>query len=94
MYGLLNGAIKLFLIAVPALEEESLCHSIIIPTSNSNEHTRTPMEDLSFATSSITENKSVTIAVLYVPNDDDPSFFLNFFDHLKGLGHAILGNFV
>ena len=23
------------------------------------------------------------MAVLYAPNDDDPSFFLNFFDHLN-----------
>ena len=39
--------IKLFFVAVPGLEE-SLFYSII---SNSNDHTRTPMEDLSFATS-------------------------------------------
>ena len=31
----------------------------------------------------ITDNKSVTVAALYAPNDDDPSFFLNFFDHLN-----------
>ena len=30
-----------------------------------------------------TDNKSVTVATLYAPNDDDPSFFLNFFDHLN-----------
>ena len=25
----------------------------------------------------------MTIATLYAPNDDDPNFFLNFFDHLN-----------
>ena len=25
----------------------------------------------------------MTVAALYAPNDDDPSFFLNFFDHLN-----------
>ena len=28
------------------------------------------------------EEKCVTLATLYAPNDDEPSFFLNFFDHL------------
>ena len=31
----------------------------------------------------ITDNKCMTMAVLYAPNDDDPSFLLNFFDHLN-----------
>ena len=31
----------------------------------------------------ITDNKSVTVAALYAPNDDDPRFFLTFFDHLN-----------
>ena len=31
----------------------------------------------------IADNKCVTMAVLYAPNDDDPNFFLNFFDHLN-----------
>ena len=25
----------------------------------------------------------MTLATLYAPNDDEPSFFLNFFDHLR-----------
>ena len=25
----------------------------------------------------------MVMAVLYAPNDDDPNFFLNFFDHLN-----------
>lgn len=29
------------------------------------------------------EKKCKTIATLYAPNDDDPNFFLNFFDHLN-----------
>ena len=29
----------------------------------------------------IADNKCVTMAVLYAPNDDDPTFFLNFFGH-------------
>ena len=29
------------------------------------------------------EKKCMTIATLYAPNDDDPNFFLNFFDHLN-----------
>ena len=29
------------------------------------------------------EEKCVTLATLYAPNDDEPSFFLNFFDHLQ-----------
>ena len=37
-----------------------------------------------FIISDITaDNKCVTMAVLYASNDDDPSFFLNFFDHLN-----------
>ena len=51
LYGLPNEVINFFLVAVPALEGESLFYSIIISTSNSNEHTRIQMEDLSFATS-------------------------------------------
>ena len=51
LYGLPNGVIKPFLVVAPVLEEELLFYSIIISTSNSNDHTRTQMEDLSFATS-------------------------------------------
>ena len=29
------------------------------------------------------ELSSVKMAALYAPNDDDPSFFPNFFDHLR-----------
>ena len=29
------------------------------------------------------DKKCVTIAILYAPNEDDPNFFLNFFDHLN-----------
>ena len=29
------------------------------------------------------DNKCATMAVLFAPYDDDPSFFLNFFDHLN-----------
>ena len=46
---------------------------------------RTPIKELS----------SVKMAALYAPNDDDPSFFLNFFDHLRDFNcdEVIIGDF-
>ena len=32
-----------------------------------------------------TEGKCITLATLYVPNEDEPSFFQDFFDHLSDL---------
>ena len=70
IFGLQNRATSHFLAAVQVQKVESL-------RLYSDKNGRFIIYDIE------TEGKCVTLATLYAPNEDEPSFFQHFFDHLS-----------
>ena len=80
MYGLLNGDIKLFLAPTRATKRE---HAYF--NNNFNLEIQKLFIDPvgRFIICDVKANeKSLTLANIYAPNEDNPAFFLDFFEHL------------
>ena len=77
MFGLRNGATSNFLPAVQVQKVESLFSLTTTFLSKFFGYIWTQMVDL------LSEGKCITLATLYAPNEDELSFFQDFFDHLS-----------
>lgn len=82
IYGLVNGVIKRFLVVVQAVKRESafFLTTLLIYRSLrffSDPNGRFIICDIE------ADSKSLTLANIYAPNEDDPNFFRAFFDHLS-----------
>ena len=83
LFGLQNGATSHFLAVVQAQKVESLLSLTTTFLSKFFDYVRTQIYGRFIICDIETEGRCITLATLYAPNEDEPSFFQDFFDHLS-----------